>query len=182
MAKAWGVYSLKCGVPTILTGYNVCNYMTIPITGMRVANAAGTYTGTGAGNNGWNYPFVFYGIKLCSPVKWPYTLDMKFNPVGVFDGNVYSNTGLTTFGNYGTSIYGNSASYQPLVATMVNCAGNNPNGNYLTGDFKKMIYANDYNEVIFNLSPSHAINTTYYGVANSTSLLNGTGSFVIYSY
>jgi hypothetical protein len=190
VAKAWGVYSLKCGVPTILTGYNVCNYMTIPITGMRVANSIGGYSGTGANNDGWNYPFVFYGIKLCNTIKWPYTLDMKFSPVGVFDNCAYgiscTNTGMKTFGCYavGYTPYGTFASTLslPFIASMVNCAGKNTAGNYSKDDFAKPVVGSSYNEVIFNLSPfCIATNYTYYCVASNTTL-NGTGSFVIYSY
>ena len=188
VAKAWGVYSLKSGVPTILTGYNICNYMTIPITGMKLASGA-CYTGTGS-VKAWCDPFVFYGIKLCNTVKWPYTLDMKFNPVGVFDYNVYGTNGLSTgtgsFGGYDASfgVYGIPAAQitQPFIATMVNCAGKNTAGNYAVGDFEKMIYNNNYNEIIFNLSPvcTSALTTLFYNIASTA--LNGTGSFVIYSY
>ena len=185
VAKAWGVYSLNAGVPTILTGYNIC-CINIPITGMRTG-ANNAYTTTGIIADLWCFPFVLYGIRLCDTVKWPYTLDMKFSPVGVFD-SCSIGAGITPalFGKYaaGSTPYGTCACTLalPFIASMVNCAGKNLAGNFLTGDFVKPVIGSNYNEVIFNLSP-FCIGTayTYYRVASNTTL-NGTGSFVIYSY
>lgn len=191
--KAWGIYSLKCGVPTILTGYNICNYMTIPITGIRVTGTNNGYGSTGSGTIEskyvWSSPFVFYGVRLCNTVKWPFTFDMKFNPVGVFNQNVWGAggiaTGTGTFGVYSSTsgVYGFTGSQlcQPLISTLVNCAGCNVNGNYLCTDFKQLCFNCSYNEVVFNLSPTITNCANYYSILN-TSALNGTGSFVIYSY
>lgn len=192
-AKAWGVYSLKCGVPTIITGYNVCNYMTIPITGMRVTGTNNGYGNTGSGTIAskyvWSNPYVFYGIRLCNTVKWPFTFDMKFNPIEVFDKNVYGAGGLATgtgtFGLYSNSsgVYGISGVQvsQPLISTLVNCAGKTTAGNYIVSDFTPLQFNTSYNEVLFNLSPICTNIANYYSIINS-STLNGTGSFVIYSY
>jgi hypothetical protein len=86
VAKAWGVFSLKSGIPTLLTGYNVCR-VTLPITGIA---ASGTtplrYLPTGAGLTGqWNNPYVLYGLALNETVKAPFTFDLQFHPVGCFD-------------------------------------------------------------------------------------------------
>jgi hypothetical protein len=166
--------------------------MTIPITGIRVTGGIGygnTGSGTIASKFVWSSPFVFYGIRLCNTVKWPFTFDMKFNPVGVFDQNVWGAggiaTGTGTFGVYSSTsgVYGFTGSQlcQPLISTLVNCAGFNVGGNYLCTDFKQLCFNCSYNEVVFNLSPTITNCANYYSILN-TSALNGTGSFVIYSY
>lgn len=91
-AKAWGVFSLKNGVPTLLTGYNVCR-MTLPITGIAASGtpAALRYYPTGNGFTGqWNSPYVIYGLALNETVKAPFTFNLQFHPVDCFDsfGNV----------------------------------------------------------------------------------------------
>ena len=114
---------------------------------------------------------------------------MKFNPVGVFDKNVSgADRSATTTGTFGVSsnssgVYGISGVQvsQPLISTLVNCAGKTTAGNYTVSDFAPLQFNTSYNEVIFNLSPICTNIANYYSIINS-STLNGTGSFVIYSY
>jgi hypothetical protein len=95
-AKAWGVFSLNNGVPTLLTGYNICR-MTIPITGIA---ASGTttlrYMDTGAALFQWNYPYVMYGLDLKETIKAPFTFNLQFHPVGCFDSFAGVRTGYAT--------------------------------------------------------------------------------------
>ena len=87
-AKAWGVFSLVSGIPTLLTGYNVCR-MTLPITGIAASGSTATqlrYYPTGSGVTGqWNNPYVMYGLALNETVKAPFTFNLQFHPVGRFD-------------------------------------------------------------------------------------------------
>jgi hypothetical protein len=86
-AKAWGVFSLNNGVPTLLTGYNVCR-VTLPITGIAASGTSATlrYYPTGNGFTGqWNSPYVIYGLALNETVKAPFTFNLQFHPVGCFD-------------------------------------------------------------------------------------------------
>lgn len=238
-AKAWGVFSLVSGIPTLLTGYNVCR-MTLPITGIAASGNASTpaqlrYYPTGSGFTGqWNNPYVMYGLALAETVKAPFTFNLQFHPVGCFDafGGVrtgyfssnemsgYLRTGsgnISGFGFYsgstgnvptlqgasgtfistgwqGTGLinsWGPLGSYAcsvqlPLFSTLVNCAGKNivssTTGNYQTGDFEKIRFGSYYGEVIFNLLPACTTlsSRNYYSIGNNS--LNGTGSFIIFSY
>jgi hypothetical protein len=98
--KAWGVFSLLSGVPTLLTGYNVCR-ITIPITGIAASgsNVTARYYPTGSGLSGqWNNPYVMYGLALRETVKAPFTFDLQFHPVGCFDAFAGVRTGYLSAG------------------------------------------------------------------------------------
>jgi hypothetical protein len=104
-AKAWGVFSLKDGVPTLLTGYNACS-ITIPITGIAASGNPGSlkYFPTGNLVSGqWNYPYVMYGIALNELVKAPFTFNLQFHPVSCFD--TFSNV-TTGYGTHATNFSG----------------------------------------------------------------------------
>lgn len=95
VAKAWGVFSLNNGVPTLLTGYNVCG-ITIPITGIAASGALGSlkYFPTGNLTSGqWNNPYVMYGLALNETIKAPFTFNLQFHPVGCFDAFAGVRTG-----------------------------------------------------------------------------------------
>jgi hypothetical protein len=104
-AKAWGVFSLKDGVPTLLTGYNACR-MTVPITGIAASGnpATALYFPTGSAISAqWNYPYVMYGIALNEVVKAPFTFNLQFHPVGCFES--FSNV-LSGYGPHPTNFSG----------------------------------------------------------------------------
>jgi hypothetical protein len=101
-AKAWGVFSLISGIPTLLTGYNVCR-ITLPITGIAASGSAATqlrYYPTGTGLSGqWNNPYVMYGLALAETVKAPFTFNLQFHPVSGFDAFGGVRTGYLSSGS-----------------------------------------------------------------------------------
>lgn len=121
-AKAWGVFSLNNGVPTLLTGYNV-GRITIPITGIAASGSTAwttccsAYFPTGCTlvTGQWFNPYVMYGLNLCETVKAPFTFNLQFHPVGCFDAfagvrtgyfctgdfNAYARTGFATIPGFG---------------------------------------------------------------------------------
>jgi hypothetical protein len=104
-AKAWGVFSLKNGVPTLLTGYNACS-ITVPITGIAASGSPNAlkYFPTGSLASGqWNYPYVMYGIALNETIKAPFTFNLQFHPVSCFDS--FANV-LTGYGTHATNFSG----------------------------------------------------------------------------
>jgi hypothetical protein len=105
-AKAWGVFSLNNGVPTLLTGYNACG-ITIPITGIAASGSSTAtlkYFPTGAAASGqWNYPYVMYGIALAETVRAPFTFNLQFHPVSCFDSFANVRTG---YGTHATNFSG----------------------------------------------------------------------------
>ena len=101
-AKAWGVFSLISGIPTLLTGYNVCR-ITLPITGIAASGSAATqlrYYPTGTGLSGqWNNPYVMYGLALNETIKAPFTFNLQFHPVSGFDAFGGIRTGYLSSGS-----------------------------------------------------------------------------------
>jgi hypothetical protein len=136
-AKAWGVFSLNNGIPTLLTGYNV-GRITLPITGIAASGSA-VWTASCSGyfptgctllTGQWLNPYVMYGLNLCETVKAPFAFNLQFHPVGCFDAfagvrtgylctgdfNAYSRTGFATIPGFG--YYSGSTGNLPTVLGM----------------------------------------------------------------
>jgi len=106
-AKAWGHFELIDGVASNCTGYNF-NSLII---------CSNTSAPTGTLN-------FIYGLKLTTPVKYPFSLQMSVMPKGTFAWNATLATGSnqTTFSAYGVATAGSTAALMPNYIIPI-CSG-----------------------------------------------------------
>lgn len=166
-AKAWGVFSLKAGIPTLLTGYNVAR-ISIPATGILSPLVIGQTTFS---PQTITHPYMMYGIVLENPLTYPFSLIGSFSPVNQFNFNCIfatPNTYQQTYSFY-TSL--------PSTIHLINCGGTNVNGGSSPSHFTALNPRSSFYEPLVNIT-----STCGYTVHSVNSLtMCGTGSFVIFS-
>ena len=169
-ARAWGVFSLKSGIPALLTGYNV-QRISIPPTGLLAPKITGITTTTNI-----TQPYMMYGVVLCSPLKYPFVFNGNFTPIGLF------NTGSmnAALGNI-ICPYGSNYQFTPSQINITPYAGTVPNGGSLPNHFSSLACSISVYEPTFNITATAGgANVNTYSFGNS--ILAGTGSFVIFSH
>lgn len=165
-AKAWGVFSLNAGVPTLLTGYNV-KCITVPATGILSPRTIGFQAGVNITN-----PYMMYGIVLENPLTYPFSLNADFSPVAEYTTGFI----LNSPGSYYSTYFSNYFNI-PSMVNLINCAGTVQNGGFNPSHFTKLNPRSLVYEPLINITTTNG--TTLFN-SNSPSMF-GTGSFVIFS-